>query len=358
MAVKKKDTTEEVNAKVKKPININLSLFKNKKTKKGKPSSNKFVALLKKLKLGSGKTIIILAASVVVVFLVTVGVLIYGLKNESSFVKGVTRVVPYPAAVADWRFVSAYSYVDQIEMLKNYYREYKGTDFNSDDGKTLLSEIRTEVMDRLVEDQLVAKEAKKLNVSVSNDDLNSEFDQLVTANGGEEEFATILNKYYKLSMDEFKTKIYKTQMLREKLAEAINSDQAVLDAAKKQADEVYAKTQAAEADFAALAKEFSQDSATAASGGDLGYFKKGTMVTEFEDVAFGLKEGQISQPVKTVYGYHIIKLIDIRGDEIKASHILIKVRDYNEWLENKMTDLEAKKYLGFIPGVWKLISTK
>ena len=354
MAVKKDNVKEEPVKKTKKTLKIVLPKI-NLKKKSGGTDKPKSAKKLSKFKIPGGKTILLIVAAIVLTFLVTVGVLVYGLKNESAFVKNVSRVVPYPAAVADWRFVGVYSYIDQIDMLKNYYREYKGTDFNSDDGKTLLAEIRTEVTDRLIEDQLVAKEAKRLNINISNDDLNNEFNQLVTANGGEEEFASILNKYYKLTMDEFKTKIYKTQMLREKLAEAINSDQAVLDAAKAQADEVYAKTQAANADFAALAKEYSQDTASAASGGDLGYFKKGTMVTEFEDIAFGLKEGQISQPVKTVYGYHIIKVIDVKGDEIKASHILIKIRDYNEWLEQKMNDLEAKKYLGFIPGIWKLI---
>jgi foldase protein PrsA len=351
------ETVGNKTEKVKKPLNLKIKLPKlnRKKGKKGEPVKAK--NLLNKFKLGSGKTIILLAASVVAVFLITVGVLIYGLQNDSPFIKNVSRVVPYPAAIADWRFISAFTYLDQVEMLKNYYKEYKGTDFGSDDGKTLLTEVKGEVMDRLIEDQLVAKEAKRLNISVSNEDLEKEFGQLVSANGGEEEFASILNKYYQLTMDEFKAKIYRTQMLRQKLADAISSDQAVLDAAKKQADEIYAKTKAPGADFAALAKEFSQDSATAAAGGDLGYFKKGTMVTEFEDVAFALKEGEISQPAKTVYGYHIIKVIDKKGDEIKASHILITVRDYNEWLENKMNELEAKKYVGFIPGILKLIKT-
>lgn len=356
MAAEKKRGSKDINVNIKKPIKINLSLF-GKKKKKAKKEPGKLGAFFKKFNLASGKTIFILIAAVLLTFLVTIGVLIYGLKNESALVKGTTKVLPYPAAIADWRFVSAYSYLDQVEMLKNYYREYKGTDFSSDEGKSLLSEIRTEVIDRLIEDQLVAKEAKRLKITVSKEEVDNGFNDLVTANGGEEEFASILNKYYNLTMDEFKTKIYRTQVLREKVAEAINTDQAVLDAAKAKADEVYAKTQASGADFAKLASEYSGDSATATSGGDLGYFKKGTMVTEFETAAFALKKSEISQPVKTVYGYHIIKLVDIKGDEIKASHILIKVRDYTEWLESKTTELKAKKYLGFIPGIWKLIKT-
>ncbi|MDD3481206.1 MAG: peptidylprolyl isomerase [Patescibacteria group bacterium] len=321
-----------------------------------KKKSKKFD--LKKLKLTGGKAIIIGAVAIVVVFLATVGYLIYGARNESPFVKRVSAIVPYPAAFADARYVSTYSYLDRLDILKSYYREFDGTDFNSDEGKEVLSQIRTQTLDGLVEDAIVEKEAKERGISVSEDDLNSEFDQLVTSNGGTEEFTNILKKYYGLTVDEFKEKIFEPRMLREKVTEAINSDESVLNAAKEKANDVYTKATAKDADFAALAKEYSDDPGSAANSGDLGYFEKGKMVPEFEEAAFKLKEGQVSKPVKTVYGYHIIKVTDVKGDEIKASHILIKVRDFNEWLAERKTELENKKILGVIPGLWKLIPTE
>jgi parvulin-like peptidyl-prolyl isomerase len=62
------------------------------------------------------------------------------------------------------------------------------------------------------------------------------------------------------------------------------------------------------ADFAALAREHSEDSATAANGGDTGLFHRGQMVPAFEDVAFALQPGEISDPVETPFGVHILKL--------------------------------------------------
>ena len=59
--------------------------------------------------------------------------------------------------------------------------------------------------------------------------------------------------------------------------------------------------------FGKLAKEFSLDSGSAKKDGNLGYFGRGKMVKEFEKSAFNLQMGQISEPVKTQYGYHIIK---------------------------------------------------
>jgi len=65
-------------------------------------------------------------------------------------------------------------------------------------------------------------------------------------------------------------------------------------------------------DFAALAKEFSKDPGSKDNGGDLGYFSKGQMVPEFEAAAFALEKGKISAPVKSNFGFHIIKLEDKR----------------------------------------------
>ncbi|HEU4481413.1 MAG TPA: peptidylprolyl isomerase [Nitrososphaeraceae archaeon] len=61
--------------------------------------------------------------------------------------------------------------------------------------------------------------------------------------------------------------------------------------------------------FTNLAKELSIDKASGKRGGDLGFFRKGMMVKPFEDVAFRLEKGQISEPVKTEFGYHIIKRV-------------------------------------------------
>lgn len=75
--------------------------------------------------------------------------------------------------------------------------------------------------------------------------------------------------------------------------------------------------------FEELAQAHSNDPGSAPNGGDLDWFRRGTMVREFEDAAFGLRDGQVSQPVKTEFGYHIIKIERSRPGERKGRHILI-----------------------------------
>jgi len=96
--------------------------------------------------------------------------------------------------------------------------------------------------------------------------------------------------------------------------------------AKKKIDEIAERIKKGEA-FDKLAKKYSQDPGSAIKGGDLGFFSRGMMVKPFEDAAFKLKVGEVSKPVRTQYGYHLIKLEAIRNqgkEERRVRHILIK----------------------------------
>ena len=76
--------------------------------------------------------------------------------------------------------------------------------------------------------------------------------------------------------------------------------------------------------FASVAAALSQDYSNAQYGGDLGWFARGMMVPEFEAAAFTLDSGEVSGPILTEYGYHLIQNLGFRGDEVHACHILAK----------------------------------
>ena len=85
-------------------------------------------------------------------------------------------------------------------------------------------------------------------------------------------------------------------------------------------------------EFSKLASEYSDDTNSALSGGELGFMKRGTLVAEFEEAAYSLEPGGISEIVRTEFGYHIIKLLERRGERINVKHILImpKTGKYDE----------------------------
>jgi peptidyl-prolyl cis-trans isomerase SurA len=93
------------------------------------------------------------------------------------------------------------------------------------------------------------------------------------------------------------------------------------------------------ADFATLARKHSADPSVTINGGDMGFVGRGMMVPEFEAAAFKLKPGEISMPVETAFGLHIIQLVERRGNEYHSRHILMSPSPSPEDLE------VAKKYL-------------
>jgi peptidyl-prolyl cis-trans isomerase SurA len=98
-------------------------------------------------------------------------------------------------------------------------------------------------------------------------------------------------------------------------------DSAALANAYRLADSV-AKEIRAGADFAVMARRFTTDEGSREQGGELGWFRRGRMVREFEDAAFALKPGYVSSPVRTPYGFHVIQVQRAEPAEVQARHIL------------------------------------
>jgi parvulin-like peptidyl-prolyl isomerase len=148
--------------------------------------------------------------------------------------------------------------------------------------------------------------------------------------------------------------LIRRQVLRKKVLDAVTKDVAASQ------DEVWARhiLVANEGDakkvedllknggnFADLAKQYSTDTSNKDQGGDLGWFPKGQMVPEFSDAAFALKVGEISQPVKTKFGYHIIQVL---GHEVRPldDQQLQNARQtaYTTWLDNAKKELKAQTF--------------
>jgi foldase protein PrsA len=135
--------------------------------------------------------------------------------------------------------------------------------------------------------------------------------------------------------------------------------QADWDAAEAEAEKVRSEIQNG-ADFATEAAKYSDDTATKDSGGELGYVTRGQMVPAFEEAVFSLKKGELSQPIKTQYGYHLIQVTDITPEKqvsydevaetIKSTLLSEKQsKTWQAWLTAKQAALGVEYKDGFKP---------
>ncbi|MEK4067514.1 peptidylprolyl isomerase [Peribacillus sp. FSL R5-0717] len=193
----------------------------------------------------------------------------------------------------------------------------------------LVAGYGADTLDLLITNKLVELEAEKAGIKIKDEEIQKEIDVMVESYGDEKSLKEQLEASGS-SMDALKKDIV-VYLQTKKLVEpriTVTDDEIstyfednkdtfaqaeqveashILVEDEKTAKKV-AKELAAGGDFAKLAAEYSTDTETADNGGSLGYFGKGDMVEEFEDVAFDLDINKVSDPVKTEYGYHIIKV--------------------------------------------------
>ena len=146
----------------------------------------------------------------------------------------------------------------------------------------------------------------------------------------------VLNEKLIDSLDEVTEEQIKAEY--EKMKKEINARHILVDD-EKTAKEVIAKLEEGE-DFAELAKEYSTEPVAQETGGDLGWFGPGKMVQEFEDAAFSLSENELSEPVKTSFGYHVIEVTETREVDLAEGY-----EDLKPGIENGIMKQKFEKEL-------------
>lgn len=228
-----------------------------------------------------------------------------------------------------------------------------------------------QTMNNLIQEELVNQEADKAGVKITDADVDKEIDSIKKQYGTDEAFQSALQQYG-MTIDMLREQTPMQLQIRKILepqakvtdkdiedyfnqnkaqydqAEQVKASH-ILVATKEEADAILKQLKDG-ADFATLAKEKSTDTGSKDNGGDLGFFGKGAMDPAFEAAAFALKVGETtSEPVKSQYGYHIIKVTDRKEakaatladhkDEIKEQLVRTKISDLST---NWLADLKAK----------------
>lgn len=240
----------------------------------------------------------------------------------------------------------------------------------------LVTQYGADGVNTLIAQKIVEKEIAKNDIKVTDKEIEAELAEYQEYYGGEESFNSVLESSgVKLAdvKEDIKRNVATNKLLEDRIeitdeemktyfeenkaqygqAEQVQASHILVED-EATAKEVKEKLDAGE-DFADLAKEYSTDSSSE-SGGDLGYFGKGEMVAEFEEAAFSMEIGEISEPVKSEHGYHIIKVVDKKEakdavyedvkDEVKDAIFDTKAQtEYSTWLSEKMEEYKAESLL-------------
>ena len=227
--------------------------------------------------------------------------------------------------------------------------------------------VKCEIIEDLLFQKLLINQAKIDSVVVSDDEVDAEITKRLTYFESQLGSVTKVEEYFGKSKVEIElelSKVIKDQFLAERVQRGISSDIKVTPAevkeffnlqndadipvvpAKVEVAQIIVKPKISEEqkdklrdklnsfrervykgeDFKMLATLYSDDPGSATRGGELGFVNRGDLVPEFERAAFRLKKGEISEVVESQFGYHIVQLIERRGEQINVRHILIKTK--------------------------------
>lgn len=256
-------------------------------------------------------------------------------------------------------------------------------------GVTFSQKFQEEILEKMINDEIILQDAAKKELTVSVEEINTQFDELKKSIDSQEQFKSILEsngiddeflkeqvkkdmtvkKYYDTLMQENEVKEDEVRKYYDEHIDEFTSSQVKASHilfAKKDFDkneelskeEVAKKKELAEKvlgmakngqNFADLAMKYSDDPGSAKNGGDLGYFDKNTMVKEFSDAAFSMKQGDISDSiVETEFGFHIIKLFDKKEN----------VEKFEDVKQSIASNLQYQKYESVIDGLKKAAKVK
>ncbi len=200
-------------------------------------------------------------------------------------------------------------------------------------------EQMNQLLERQIDNMLFAQEARRLKVD-EKPDVRYKLEEFTkgiltqalieeTVNKNVTVTEEEIEEYYKNNVSEFQVpeKIKVSHIL---IAFDSNAGKETKAEKKKQAEQILYKVKAGE-NFAELAQQYSDDTATKKRGGVLGFFSRGSKSTEIEEVAFNLKKDEVSDLVLTEKGYHIIKMLDRKEGTTKS------LEDSRKKIENKLT---------------------
>jgi len=249
-------------------------------------------------------------------------------------------------------------------------------------GHTDSEEIRCQIIKDVLYQKLLVHQAKLDSTDVSEDDVNQEVDRRLSYFISELGSKESVEEYFKKSISKLKIELYDViynQLLTQRMQSDITSSVSItpeevkmfFNQLKESADipvmptriEISQIVKIPEIssdeksrirkklisfrdrikngeDFTVLATLYSDDTESAKNGGELGFVGRGELVPEFESASFALKGNQISEVIETQFGYHIIQLIERRGETVNVRHILLKPKVSSASLLEAKTQLE------------------
>lgn len=282
----------------------------------------------------------------IIAFFAVLGLSLYKFQTTSGFMYDVTKIIPFPVAKADSRWISYESYLFELRRNMHYYQTQQQATFKSKDGKAQLTRLKQQAMSQVVQDAYVKTLAAQHGVTVTDQQVDNQLQIVRNQNrlgGNPRVFKEVLSEFWGWNETDFKREL-KGQLLRQAVVTKLDTstDKKAQNALKQLKSGV---------DFGQLAGQLSEDPATRANGGQYPAPITPTdrnLPPAVTAEIFKIPAGRISGIINTGYTLDIVKVLDKTGDtSLHAAHIQFNLADINTYVTPLQKNNPSHQYIKF-----------
>jgi hypothetical protein len=310
----------------------------------------------KKEKLKKHKLWIIIGSSAATIFLFLLFLVlgVYKFNWSNQFFVVATKIIPFPAVYIRGAGIVPVNEIKADDAaIKKFYESQDfekigmRVDFSTDQGRKRLQVKEKEIINKLVENKVIENLAKARGITLTDATVATELENNIQQFGNKDNLMSDLARLYGWTIDDFEQKVVKPEMYSAKLAEIYASS---LDTSAEQTKikSLYDRVTSRKEDFAKVAKVDS-DGQSAGNGGDLGWSTKDQLIQQVGDKAFSMKTGEISEPIESPLGFHVLKLMEKKSensqDMVHLAQIFVKIPTYSDWLASQMKNYSVTVFL-------------
>lgn len=269
---------------------------------------------------------------------------LYKFQSTSSFIYGVTRVLPFPVALVDTkRFVSYDEYLFELRHYMHYYETQQHVDFSSKEGKKQLAVFKQRSLDQVLQNAYTGILAEQNHISVSDHEVDTAVALVRSQNrlgASDDVFRSVLSEFWGWSEDDFRREL-RQELLAQKVIDKLDTK------THDRANQALVQLQSG-ADFGVVAKQLSDDPSTAPNGGNYGTLidrSDPDIAPQVVDELFRLQPGQYSTVINTGYTLEIVKVIGVQGNQVRAAHISFNFQPITKFTDVVATREKAHRFI-------------
>lgn len=299
------------------------------------------------------KKIAIIGGITLMIIVMGVIVMTYVLHINSPLIVTIRTLLHLPAIIVDGRGIAITEIEENTASIKRFYENQDFAalgvriDFSTEDGQKRLRLQEQKMLNKLVEDIAIEKIAREWQITLSDEAVQAAMDRPMDEMGTRDHVTENLDRLYGWTLDDFREKVVRAQLLHEKVAAKYDQENSVTEEMRVRMAQAQKELDDGRV-FADVAAAYSEGS-TATEGGVMGWFADDQLQDEIGKRIFTMDKEAYSDIIETPLGLHIVRVNDIAEKDgkklVHVSQIVVKKKNFADYVSERLRKMDVRIFL-------------